>query len=79
MAKGELKLEGLTHQEHRAALAAVKLVRGDSIKNAFMEGYCHGYGEALEKYRNGRTEGDIGCWDRSQAKALSESKVPETK
>lgn len=72
MAKGEYKIDGLTSDEHRAALAAVKLVRGEAVKNAYLEGHTDGWRECAKRYRGEYTEGSLDSWDKSQAKALSQ-------
>jgi len=74
MAKGKYILDGLTSEEHRAALAAVKLVRGDSIKNAYLEGFKDGFVESSNRYSGRQTDGALKCWEESQAFALSRSK-----
>lgn len=77
MSAGKYKLDGLTPEEHRAALAAVKLVRGDAIKNAYMEGHSDGYRDGVARYKGEFVESPEIAWDKSQTKLLSESKVRE--
>ena len=70
MAKGTLKLEGLTSAEYRAANAAMKLVRGDVIKNAYLEGWRDGAEAFRKQYRGDFMEGEGADWNKSHAKAL---------
>lgn len=74
MAKGVHCINMLTAKEYQAAIAAIKLVRGDEIKNAYLEGYMDGYKDCQHRYKGGFVEDDLTAWDKSQAKALSDSK-----
>ena len=72
MSKGTYRLDNLSPEEHKAALAAVKLVRGEEIKNAYKEGWRDGWNECSKAYRGEYVRGD--GWETSHAKMLSESK-----
>ena len=72
MAEGKHCIMRLNEAEYKAALAAIKLVRGDEIKNAYKEGWQDGWNECSKAFKGMRVDGD--GWDRSHAKALSESK-----
>lgn len=72
MAAGTYKLDNLSPEEYKAALAAVKLVRGNEIKNAYQEGWRDGW-EANRRVDRGEYISGDG-WEQSHAKALYESK-----
>lgn len=73
MAKGTYRLDNLSPEEHKAALAAVKLVRVKDNENAYREGWRDGWNECSKAFRGERVCSD--GWETSHAKALSESKV----
>lgn len=74
MTAGTYKLDNLSPEEYNAALAAVKLVRGQEIKNAYQEGWRDGW-EAQRRTFNGEYVSGDG-WDKSHARALQMIKEP---
>lgn len=73
MAKGTLEIKNLNDREYRAATAAVKLVRGSALKNAYMEGFCDGFTQCGSMHRNGRPVSEEIHWKNSHTKAMSDN------
>lgn len=72
MTKGNITISELTSEEYRAGMAAIKLVRGNGLRNSYVEGFRDGFEEAMRISRGEKPLGEQGGWHHSHAKALSE-------
>ena len=70
MTIGKYEIRNLTLEEKNAAMAAIKLIRGSAIKNAYHEGFSDGFMECQTRRQGGTFTNDY--WENSHAKLLEE-------
>lgn len=72
MSAGGNTISNLSADEYRAAISAIKLVRGDQVKNAYIEGWREGHNQCQQKYKGCLDKGDRVCWEESHAKFIQD-------
>lgn len=72
MSKKAYDITGLNYRENEAAWGAINKLRGNSVKNAFIEGFDAGHEHALLVYRGCRPESSECAWKKSHAKKLQD-------
>lgn len=75
MSKGDKTLICLNEKEYKAANAAIKLLRGEVLKNAYIEGFNDGMEAMGKSYFNTDMPPDIDkSWEGSHTKYLDDEK-----